>query len=222
LTGKTNIHSEQGKLTVQGETNVLNAKVKGWSSLSDCRPCSDLTDDLPADNDSPIRNTTYKLGLSTGNKRHRECQPYSGGACVERTSKHVSLAEAAKLLAASGVALSQGTTVTEMRPINLGPEAPQTSRQLNGTITASNIQMTGKEIARNTDSIADPESHAPASPVNPFNMIFRRHNFERASLTVRNYLSPSPVVDRHRCVRQAHYRHFCRWQKPYGVTGRTR
>jgi len=61
LTGKTNIRSEQGKLTVQGETNVLNAKVKGMELGYPIAAKYDLTDDLPVDMIT-IRSMTLKLG----------------------------------------------------------------------------------------------------------------------------------------------------------------
>ena len=49
LTGQTKIQSDQGKLSVQGETNVLSAKIKGMELGYPIAAQYDLTDDLPVD-----------------------------------------------------------------------------------------------------------------------------------------------------------------------------
>src|SRR5438093_11240884 len=63
-------------------------------------------------------------------------------------ANNVSIAEAAKLAAASGVALSQGTNVTGNVNANIQARGSADRPALNGTISASNIQMSGKDIAQ--------------------------------------------------------------------------
>src|SRR5207253_9346410 len=111
LTGETKIKSESGKLTAQGETNVQNAKIHGMELGYPIAAQYDLTDDLPADM-LTIRNFVLKLG-STPLQISGTVNSKATPAVLDLNVKanNVSIAEAAKLAAASGVALSQGTNV---------------------------------------------------------------------------------------------------------------
>src|SRR5882672_4122816 len=218
LTGKTNIHSEQGKLTVQGETNVLNAKVKGMELGYPIAAKYDLTDDLPVDLIT-IRSMTLKLGPTPLEMSGTvNAKPTPAQLALNVRANNVSLAEAAKLLAASGVALSQGTTVTGNATINLEARGAANKPALNGTITASNIQMTGKDVAQ---PIQIPSLALNLTPSqvqsNSFNMISGGTTLN-AQLAVRNYLSPSPIVDATVRAPNAQLPSILSLAKAYGVT----
>jgi len=218
LTGKTNIHSEQGKLTVQGETNVLNAKIKGMELGYPIAAQYDLTDDLPADMIT-IRSTTLKLGPTPLEVSGTvNAKPTPGELALNVRANNVSLAEAAKLLAASGVALSQGTSVTGNATINIEARGAANKPALNGTITASNVQMTGKDIAQ---PIQIPSLTLNLTPSqvqsNPFNMISGGTTLN-AQLAVRNYLLPSPAVDATVRASNAQLPAILSLAKAYGVT----
>ena len=218
LTGKTNIHSEQGKLTVQGETNVLNAKIKGMELGYPIAAIYDLTDDLPVDMIA-IRSMTLKLGQTPLEMNGTvNAKPTPAQLALNVRANNVSLAEAAKLLVASGVALSQSTTVTGNATINLEARGAANKPALNGTITASNIQMTGKDIAQ---PIQIPSLTLNLTPSqvqsNPFHMISGSTTLN-AQLAVRNYLSPSPVVDATVRAPNAQLPAILSLAKAYGVT----
>src|SRR5882724_11708237 len=148
LTGQTNIHSDRGKLIVQGETNVLNPKIKGMDLGYPITAKYDLTDESAADMIT-IRSMILKLGPTPLEINGTlNAKPTPAELALNVKANNISLAEAAKLLAASGVALSQGTVVTGNASINIEARGAANKPALNGTISASNIQMTGKDIAQ--------------------------------------------------------------------------
>ena len=218
LTGQTKIHSDQGKLSVQGETNVLSAKIKGMELGYPIAAQYDLTDDLPVDMIT-IRSMILKLGPTplelSGSVN---AKPTPAQLALNFKANNVSLAEAAKLLAASGVALSQGTTVTGNASANIEARGAANKPALNGTITASNIQMSGKDIAQ---PIQIPSATLNLTPSqiqsNSFNMISGGTTLN-AQLGVRNYLSPSPVVDATVRAPNAQLPAILSLAKAYGVT----
>jgi hypothetical protein len=218
LSGKTNIHSEQGKLTVQGETSVQNTKIKGMELGYPIAAKYDLTDEVPADMIT-IRNMTLKLGPTpleiSGTVNSK---PTPAELALNVKANNVSLAEAAKLLAASGVALSQGTVVTGNASINIEARGPANKPALNGTITASNIQMSGKDIAQPIQIPAVTLNLTPSQvQSNPFNMISGGTTLN-AQLGVRNYLSPSPIIDATVRAPNAQLPAILSLAKAYGVT----
>src|SRR6266850_7277167 len=143
-----------------------------------------------------IRSMTLKLGPTPLEMSGTvNAKPTPAQLALNVRANNVSLAEAAKLLAASGVALSQGTSVTGNATINIEARGAANKPALNGTITASNVQMTGKDIAQ---PIQIPSLTLNLTPSqvqsNPFNIISGGTTLN-AQLAVRNYLSPSPLVD---------------------------
>jgi uncharacterized protein involved in outer membrane biogenesis len=218
LTGQTNIHSDQGKLTVQGETNVLNAKIKGMDLGYPIAAKYDLTDELPADMIT-IRSMILKLGPTpleiSGTVN---AKPTPAQLALNVKANNVSLAEAAKLLAASGVALSQGTVVTGNASINIEARGAANKPALNGTITASNIQMSGKDIAQPIQIPSVTLNLTPSQvQSNPFNMISGGTTLN-AQVGIRNYLSPSPIVDATVRAPNAQLPAILSLAKAYGVT----
>ena len=218
LTGQTKIQSDQGKLSVQGETNVLSAKIKGMELGYPIAAQYDLTDDLPVDMIT-IRSMILKLGPTPLELSGTvNAKPTPAQLALNFKANNVSLAEAAKLLAASGVALSQGTTVTGNASANIEARGAANKPALNGTITASNIQMSGKDIAQ---PIQIPSATLNLTPSqiqsNSFNMISGGTTLN-AQLGVRNYLSPSPVVDATVRAPNAQLPAILSLAKAYGVT----
>jgi AsmA protein len=218
LTGQTKIQSDQGKLSVQGETNVLNAKLKGMELGYPIAVQYDLTDDLPVDMIT-IRSMILKLGPTPLELSGTvNAKPTPAQLALNIKANNVSLAEAAKLLAASGVALSQGTTVTGNASANIEARGAANKPALNGTITASNLQMSGKDIAQ---PIQIPSATLNLTPSqiqsNSFNIISGGTTLN-AQLGVRNYLSPSPMVDATVRAPNAQLPAILSLAKAYGVT----
>ncbi len=218
LTGETKINSESGKLTARGETNVQNAKVHGMELGYPIAAQYDLTDDLPADV-LTIRNFILKLG-STPLQMNGTVNSKSTPAVLDLNVKanNVSIAEAAKLAAASGMALSQGTNVTGNVNANIQARGAADKPALNGMVTASNIQMSGKDIAQPVQIQSVNLTLTPSQiQSNPFNVISGGTTLN-SQFAVRNYLSPAPVVDATVRAPNAQLPAILSMAKAYGVT----
>jgi len=218
LTGETKINSQGGKLTAQGETNIQNAKMHGMELGYTIVAQYDLTDDLAVDM-LTFRNFVLKLG-TTPLQMNGTVNSRSAPALVDLTVKanNVSIAEAAKLAAASGIALSQGTTVTGHVNANIQVRGPAVKPALNGTIVASNIQMSGKDIAQPTQIPSATFNLTPAQiQSNTFNVISGGSTLN-GQFTLRNYLAPSPLVDATVQAPNAQLPAILAMAKAYGVT----
>jgi AsmA-like C-terminal region len=166
-----------------------------------------------------IRSMILKLGPTPLEMSGTvNAKPTPAQLALNIKANNISLAEAAKLLAASGVALSQGTTVTGNASANIEARGAANKPALNGTITASNIQMSGKDIAQ---PIQIPSATLNLTPSqiqsNSFNMISGGTTLN-TQLGVRNYVSPSPVVDATVRAPNAQLPAILSLAKAYGVT----
>ena len=148
ISGETRINSQAGKVTAQGHTEIQNAKVRGMELGFPITAQYDLSDDLAVDMLN-IQSMLLKLGTTplelNGTVNSKQTPALLD---IKANANNVSIAEAAKLAAASSTALSQGTTVTGNVTLNIQARGPADKPALNGTITGSNVQLTGKSIAQ--------------------------------------------------------------------------
>jgi hypothetical protein len=137
---------------------------------------------------------------------------------IKAKANNVSIAEAAKLAAASGTALSQGTTATGNVNLDINARGPADKPALNGTITGSNIQLSGKSIAQ---PIQIPSVNMNLTPSqvqsNSFNVVSGGTTLN-TQFTVRNYQSPAPTVDATVRAPNAQLPAILAMAKAYGVT----
>jgi len=218
LTGQTKINNDSGKLTAQGETNVQNAKVHGMDLGYPISAQYDLTDDLAADMIT-IRKLALKLGptpIDVTGTVNAKLTPAQLDLNVRATN--VSIAEAAKLAAASGVALSQGTVVNGNINANVQARGPADKLALNGTITANNIQASGKDIAQPVQIQSATLNLTPSEiRSTPFNVISGGTTLN-TQFSLHNYLSPAPMVDATVRAPNAQLPAILAMAKAYGVT----
>jgi len=218
VSGETKISSQSGKLNAQGHTEIQNAKVRGMELGFPITAQYDLTDDLAADMLS-IQSLLLKLGSTplelSGTVNSK---PTPALLDIKAKANNVSIAEAAKLAAASGTALSQGTTATGNMNLNIQASGPADKPALNGTITGSNIQLSGKSIAQ---PIQIPSVNMNLTPSqvqsNSFNVVSGGTTLN-TQFTVRNYQSPSPTVDATVRAPNAQLPAILAMAKAYGVT----
>ncbi len=218
LTGKTKINNESGKLTAQGETSIQNAKVRGMELGYPITAQYDLTNDLSADL-LTIRNLILKLGSTplqmTGTVNSK---PTPAQLDLQVKANNVSIAEAAKLAAASGMALSQGTTVAGNLNADIQARGAANKPALNGTIVGGNIQMSGKDIAQPVQISSVNLKMTPSDiQSNPFNVTSGGTTLN-TQFAVRNYVSPTPVVDATVRAPNAQLPAVLAMAKAYGVT----
>jgi len=218
LTGETKINSESGRFSVQGETNVQNVKVHGMELGYPITAQYDLTDDLSG-NLLTLRNFILKLG-STPLQFSGTVNSKNAPAALDLNvrANNISIAEAAKLTAASGIALSQGTNVTGSLTANIQVRGSVNKPALNGLITASNIQMSGQNIAKPVQ-ITSLSLNLNSSQIqsNPFNLTSDGTTLN-AQFALRNYLSPTPVVDASVRAPNAQLPAVLSMARAYGVT----
>jgi hypothetical protein len=218
MTGSTKITSDAGRVTAQGVTNVQNAKVRGMELGSQISAHYDATDDLSADL-LTIRNFTLQLGsipLEVSGTVNEKPSPVQ--VDLNLKANNVAIAEAAKLAAASGIAFSQGTSVTGNLNANVQAKGAVDKPALNGTVNASNIQMNGKEIPQPVQIQSVNLALSPAEiRSNPFNIV-SDNTTVNALLSLRNYTSASPVIDATLKAPNAQLPAVLAIAKAYGVT----
>ena len=218
ISGETRITSQAGKLSAQGQTEIQNAKVRGMELGFPITARYDLTDDLAVDM-LHIQSLLLKLGSTplelSGTVNSK---PTPALLDIKAKANNVSIAEAAKLAAASGTALSQGTTATGNVNLNIQARGPADKPALSGTMTGSNIQLSGKSIAQ---PIQIPSVNMNLTPSqvqsNAFNVVSGGTSLN-AQFTVRNYQSPSPTVDATVRAPNAQLPAILAMAKAYGVT----
>ena len=82
------------------------------------------------------------------------------------------MAEAAKFAAASGMALSKGTTATGAVNANIKATGAVDKPALTGTVTASNLQMSGKDVPQPVQIQSMNLNLSPSEiRSNPFNIV---------------------------------------------------
>ncbi len=218
LTGKTKISNDSGKLTAQGETNVQGAKVHGMELGYPISAQYDLTDDLGTDLIT-IRRFALKLGstpLEMSGTVNTKLTPTQVDLNVR--AMNVSIAEAAKLAAASGVALSPGTVVAGNANVNIQARGPVDKPALNGTITASNVQASGKEIAQPVQIQSANLNLTPTEVrSSPFNVVSGGTTLN-TQFSLHNYMSLAPTVDATVRAPNAQLPAILAMAKAYGVT----
>jgi len=218
ISGETRITNQGGKLSAQGQSEIKNAKVRGMELGFPITAKYDLTDDLAVDMLS-IQSLLLKLGSTPLDLSGTvNSKPTPALLDIKAKANNVSIAEAAKLAAASGTALSQGTTATGNVNLDIQARGPADKPALNGTITGSNIQLSGKSIAQ---PIQIPSVNMNLTPSqvqsNTFSVVSGGTTLN-TQFTVRNYQSPAPTVDATVRAPNAQLPAILAMAKAYGVT----
>jgi AsmA protein len=219
LTGKTKIGSESGKITASGQMDLQKAKVRGLDLGYPISAQYDITDDLSGDMIT-IRDTTIKLGtmpISVGGTVDTKRSPAQIDFRVK--SDNVSIAEAAKLAAALGVAFSPGATIAGNVNVDVRAQGPADKPALSGTISGRDVQVSGKSIPQPVNIRTVNLSFTPTE--------IRSENFNvisggttiAAQFILRQYQSKSPQVDATLRAPNAALAGVLSMAKAYGVTG---
>ena len=219
LTGQTKISSNSGKLTARGEADVQNGKVHGMVLGYPIRAQYDLTNDAQA-NLITMHNVALKLGATPfyidGGVNTK---PTPAQLDVNIRANNASITELMKLAAASGMALSPGANVTGNLNLNTQVRGATNKPALNGTITASNIEMTGKEIAQPVH-IQSVNLHLTPSQIqsDPF-VVTSGGTALNTQFSVLDYTSPAATMDATARAPNAQLPAVLSMAKAYGVKG---
>jgi AsmA protein len=218
LSGKTDIASENGKLSANGQMTLDKPKLHGievgYPINADYNVSDDLTNDVLR-----IDKGAIKLGQTpffvTGTVNHK---PTPAQLDVNLKASDVTIAEIARLAAAAGIAFAPGITVNGRINADIKAQGAADKPALNGTLTARDIQMSGKEIAKPVEVKALNIALTPTE--------IRSDNFNVTSggtsatvqFTMKQYTSNSPQVDATLRAPQAALPDLLTMAKAYGVT----
>jgi len=218
LSGETKISSESGTLAANGKMKIDNARTGGLVLGYPIAADYDVKDELSTDVIT-IRNSTLTLGttsfLINGTIDIKHVPPQVD---IHLKTDNVSITEATKLAAASGVFLAPGTTVAGKMSANIQARGAADKPALSGSLSGQDIQISGKAIPQpvNVKSISllltPVEIHS-----DNFSIISGGTTFA-AQFALRQYLSKSPFVDASLRASNAALPEVLSMAKAYGVT----
>jgi len=218
LSGDTKINTDAGKLSASGQTTVQNAHVNGLDVGYPIAAEYDVADDLNASL-LTITRGTVKLGQTplavTGTVNTK---PTPADLNLHLQASSVSIAEAARLASAFGVAFAPGTTVNGQMSANLQARGAATKPALNGTFALNNVQASGKDVPQPVQIKAANFTLTPNE--------IRSDNFNITSggttvaalLGLKQYTSATPLIDATLQAPNAQFPAVLAIAKAYGVT----
>jgi AsmA protein len=218
LSGHTDIASENGKLSANGQLNLEKPKLHGIEVGYPINADFNVSDDVPNDL-LRIDKGAIKLGQTplfvTGTVNHK---PTPVQLDVNLKASDVSMAEIARLAAAAGIAFAPGTTVNGKINADIKAQGPADKPALNGTLTAHDVQMSGKEIAKPVEVKALNIVLTPTEIHSDNFNVTSGGTTAAVQFTVKQYTSNSPQVDASLRAPQAALPDLLAMAKAYGVT----
>jgi AsmA protein len=218
LSGHTDIATENGKLSANGQMNLDKPRLHGidvgYPINADYNISDDLTNDLLTVSKCAIKLGPTPLSL-TGTMNSK---PTPAQLDMNLKANNVSIAEIARLAAAAGIAFAPGTTVNGQISADIKAQGAADKPALNGTLAGRDIQVSGKEIAK---PVAVKAVNIALSPTE-----IRSDTFNVASggttaavqFSMKNYTSNAPDVDASVRAPQAALPDLLSMAKAYGVT----
>jgi uncharacterized protein involved in outer membrane biogenesis len=219
LSGHTNIASEAGKLAANGQLSVDKPRVHGLEVGYPITADYDVNDDLTSDVLN-ISRATLKLGqtpLFIGGTVNSK--PTPAQLDLNLKASDISIAEAARLASAAGVAFAPGTTVNGRLSADIQARGAADKPALNGTVSGHDIQVSGKDIPQPVQVKSLNLALTPSD--------IRSDNFQvnsggstvNTQFVLRNYTSETPLIDASLRAPQAALPEILAMAKAYGVTG---
>ena len=219
LSGQTKIQSDSGKLAATGQMSIQNARVHGVDVGYPITADYDLSDDLKNDL-LTITKGTIKLGQTplavhgTVNTR-----PTPAQMDLNVKASDVSIAEAARLASAFGVAFGPGTTVNGRVNADIQARGAADKPALNGTISGRDIQVTGKDIAQPVQVKAVNLALTPNEIRSDQFNVTSGNTTMSTLLSLKQYTSNSPIIDATVKAPNATLPEVLSIARAYGVSG---
>jgi AsmA protein len=219
LSGHTNIASESGRLSAEGQMTVDKLQLRGvevgYPITADYEVNDDLTSDLLT-----INKGTVKLGqtplYATGTVNMK---PNPAQLDLNLKANNVSISEIARLAAAAGVAFAPGTTVNGSVNADIQARGPADKLALNGTIAGRDIEASGKDIPQPVQIKAVNLTLTPDEIRSDNFPVVSNGTTVNTQFTLRSYTSKSPLVDATLKAPQAELPAILAMAKAYGVSG---
>jgi uncharacterized protein involved in outer membrane biogenesis len=218
ISGSTTIDNKAGVVAADGNMNIENAKVHGVDIGYPITTQYNLSDDLNRDQIN-VQDTTIKLGQTPLNINGIvNTKPTPMDVNLTLKAGNVSLAEAAKLASAFGVAFAPGTNVTGQASANIRATGPVSKPALNGTLSARNIQASGNQIKQ---PVTIPAVNFQLTPQqihsDNFNIVSGGTTLN-TNLAVSQYTSKNPILNATVQAPHAELPAILAMAKAYGVT----
>src|SRR5262245_51790868 len=146
ISGDAKVKNTGGKLASSGTINLENARVHSTNVGYPITHYYDVDDELSNyaiqihKGDLQLGSTPVTIAGTINSK------PTPATIDLKLTAKDASIAEAARLASAFGVAFGQGTDVKGTVNANIQAHGPMTKPAMNGQLSASNLEVSGKEL----------------------------------------------------------------------------
>jgi AsmA protein len=218
LTGQTKVDTDAGKLSASGQTTIQNARVNGtdigYPIVADYTVSDDLANSLLT-----INRGTVKLGQTplavTGTVNTKQTPP---NLDLHLQASNVSIAEAARLASAFGVAFAPGTTVNGQMTADVQARGSASKPILNGTLSAANVQVSGSNVPQPVEVKAVKFNLTPNEVrSDPFN-VTSGDTTVAAQVGVKQYTSAAPIMDATLQAPNAKLPAVLAMARAYGVT----
>jgi uncharacterized protein involved in outer membrane biogenesis len=146
ISGDAKVKNAGGRLASSGTIRLENARIHnvnvGYPIALDYDVADDLSTDL-----LQIHKGNLKLGSTPVTIAGTiDSRPTPAQIDLKLTAANASIAEAARLASAFGVAFGQGTEVKGTVNANIQARGPMTKPALNGQLSARNLEISGKEL----------------------------------------------------------------------------
>jgi AsmA protein len=218
LSGHTDIASASGKLSANGQMDLEKPRLHGievgYPINLDYDVSNDLTNDLLRINKGAIKLGPTPLSV-TGTVNTK---PTPAQLDLNLKAANVTIAEIARLAAAAGTAFAPGTTVTGQINADIKAQGAADKPALNGTISASNIQVSGKDVPKPVAVKAINIALTPTEIHSDNFNVTSGGTTAAVQFSVKNYTSNSALVDATLRAPQAALADLLSMAKAYGVT----
>ena len=146
ISGKADVSNQNGQLGSKGSLRVENARIRqvdvGYPITADYEMTDDLNNQV-----LHLGRTTVKLGdtpLSLSGSVNTHSTPALADLTVQ--ASNVSIAEAARLASAFGVAFNPGMQIAGNLSANVHAQGAVSSPSLSGTVSGRNLAVSGKQL----------------------------------------------------------------------------
>ncbi len=195
LTGAADVTSQAEQLSAKGDLNIQNAVLRGAKLDFPIKANYDLSANRAQDT-LQIKSGSLALG-STSFSLSGTVDDHAKPANLDLhlSTKQSSITELAKVAGAFGVAFNPSYQVKGFITADLSAKGPATSPQLNGSISAKQLQASGGEIK---EPVSVPEIDLALTPD-----VIRSNNFNASSgsttlngnFALSQYTTPNKTVD---------------------------
>src|SRR5438874_1979103 len=144
--GEASLKNDGGKMASSGNVKLENAQVNGVNIGYPITADYDVADDLTTDI-IHVAKANIKFGptpISIAGDVNTRPNPAQLNLTVQ--AQNASITELARLASAFGVAFNPGMQVAGILNVNLHARGASSQPELNGTVGARNLEMSGKEL----------------------------------------------------------------------------